>query len=126
MKLRVKGNSLRLRVSPSEVARLLKQGRIEETIYFGEGDDAKLTYALEHTAGTGAMTMRYAAQEATVVVSTDEARRWAEGEDVGMYGEVGAGDRRLEMVVEKDFACLDKSDAENADTFPHPKEGAVC
>jgi hypothetical protein len=126
MKLRVKGNSLRLRLSRSEVARLVEEGRIEETIYFGEGDDAKFTYALEHAAGVGAMTMRYRAQQATVLISTDAARRWAEGDDVGMYGEVGAGGRRLEMMVEKDFACLDRSDAENADTFPHPKLGAVC
>ena len=126
MKLRVKGNSLRLRLSRSEVAGLLKQGRIEETIYFGDGDEAKLTYALEHAIGAGAMSMRYAAQNATVVVNTDEARRWAEGDEVGLYGETGVGDRRLEMMVEKDFACLDRSDAENADTFPHPKQGAVC
>ena len=34
MKLRIQGNSLRLRITPSEMARLLANGRIEETICF--------------------------------------------------------------------------------------------
>ena len=50
MKLRIQGNSLRLRVSPSEMTRLLEAGRIEETIHFAHGGDARLTYALEHAA----------------------------------------------------------------------------
>jgi hypothetical protein len=35
MKLRAKGNSLRFRVSRSELSRLMQTGRIEETIQFG-------------------------------------------------------------------------------------------
>ena len=35
MKLRIKGNSLRFRVSPSELMRLLESGRLEESIRFG-------------------------------------------------------------------------------------------
>ncbi len=50
MKLRIKGNSLRLRVSPSEMERLLSAGRIEEIIHFAQEPDAKLTYALEQAA----------------------------------------------------------------------------
>ena len=34
MKLRIKGNSLRLRISRSEVARLLEGDCLEETIHF--------------------------------------------------------------------------------------------
>ena len=49
MKLRIKGNSLRLRVSRSEFTRFLSQSRIEETIHFGPGPEAKLTYGLEST-----------------------------------------------------------------------------
>ena len=47
MKLRIKGNSMRLRVSPSEMKRLLSAGRIEEIALFSQAPGAKLTYALE-------------------------------------------------------------------------------
>lgn len=57
MKLRIKGNSLRLRVSRSEVAKLLKGQRVEETIHFAPQSAAPLSYALEqaisnHADGT--------------------------------------------------------------------------
>ena len=126
MKLRIKGNSMRLRVSPSEVARLLNQGRVEETIHFGPEDDAKLTYALEHAPHAPEMTLRHRAQEIAVVISTKDAQEWAEGKQVGIYGGAGFGDNRLELAVEKDFACLDKSEMENRDTYPHPQQGASC
>jgi hypothetical protein len=126
MKLRIKGNSLRLRISPSEMTRLLQSGRIEETIYFGEGDSARLTYALEHRPQTMATTVRYAPREVTVVVASGEAHQWAEGQDVGLYGEAATSHGPLEIAVEKDYACLDKDDAANADTFPHPNQGTVC
>jgi hypothetical protein len=126
MKLRIKGNSLRLRVSPSEVTRLLETGRIEETIYFAAGDDARLTYALEHTPQAAGMTVRYTPQQVTVVVSSSAARQWTDGKDVGLYGETSTNDGTLELAVEKDFACLDKAAAENVDTFPHPQQGTAC
>ena len=126
MKLRIKGNSLRLRVSPSEMEQLLQSGRVEETIYFGADQDARLTYALEHGAQAGAMTLLYRPQEVTVLISSREARDWAAGNGVGLYGATGSVHGPLELAVEKDFACLDKTGAENADTFPNPKQGAVC
>src|ERR1700676_2883765 len=117
MKLRIKGNSLRLRVSPSEMMRLLDSGRIAETIHFAPDQNARLTYALEHDPQAKAMSLRYRAQEVTVVISSEDARQWASGPDVGLYGETGGAPGILELAVEKDFACLDKTGAENADTF---------
>jgi hypothetical protein len=32
----------------------------------------------------------------------------------------------LKIAVEKDWACLDDSDEDNADTFPNPNQGANC
>ena len=120
MKLRIKGNSLRLRISPSDMTRLIQSGRVEETIYFGAGDDARLTYALEHSPQTATTTLRYAPQEVTVVVASREAYQWAESHNVGLYGGTNTTHGPLELSVEKDYACLDKNDAANADTFPNP------
>jgi hypothetical protein len=60
------------------------------------------------------------------VIPSEEARRWAGTADVGLYGQVDTKAGVLELAVEKDFACLDKSEAENADTFPNPRQGAIC
>ena len=126
MKLRIKGNSLRLRITPSEMKRLLDEGRIEETIDFAPGPNGRLIYGLEHNAQTPAMAVRYTPGEVTVLVSSSAARQWAGGQDVGLYGDYLTGEAALSLAVEKDFSCLDKTDAENVDTFPHPKQGAAC
>jgi hypothetical protein len=125
MKLRIKGDSLRLRVAPTEVARLIETGRVEETIHFGLENDARLTYALEF-ASVDAIAVRYEGARVAVVLPSAMARGWAEGDDVGLYGSVEVSSGRLEIAVEKDWACLDKSDAGNADTFPNPNLGANC
>jgi hypothetical protein len=126
MKLRIKGDSLRLRVTRSEVGRLIETGRIEETIHFGPAKDANLTYALELADGPEDISLRYRPQEIAVVLSTQAARRWAEGDQVGLSVDLAVGDRVLALLVEKDFACLDRSHAGNEDTFPNPKQGTVC
>jgi hypothetical protein len=46
MKLRIQGNSIRLRVSRSELAAFVETGRLEETVYFGPQVETSLTYAL--------------------------------------------------------------------------------
>ena len=131
MKLRIKGDSLRLRISPSEVSRLLASGRIEETIRFGPARDAKLTYALSTDTRDLALrhtiiSVAHQADELVVTIDATQAKVWAEGTDVGLYANINTGNGQLEVAVEKDFACLDKSEVENLDTFPHPKEGKVC
>lgn len=126
MKLRIQGDSLRLRIAPSEMARLLKHGRVEDTIHFAPQPGAALTYALEHAANASTLAVRYETGRVTVVLASAEARAWAEGDEVGVYGTVDAGPTRLQIAVEKDWACLDKSAAENHDTFPNPNQGASC
>jgi hypothetical protein len=125
MKLRVKGDSLRLRITPSEMRSFLDQGRIADTIHFAAGSDARFTYALEHGPAPE-IVLRYQHPEAVVVIPTAQAQAWADGGEVGIYAEVPNGNGTLEISVEKDWACLDGSETENADTFPNPQQGATC
>jgi hypothetical protein len=127
MKLRIKGNSLRLRVSRSELARFQAGGRIEETIHFTAAPEATLTYALESALKPSPVTVRYGSREVTVILSKDRARIWGAENEVGVYTTLDMGPAgSLEVVVEKDFACLDRSDEDNSDAFANPLAGATC
>ena len=126
MKLRIKGNSLRLRVSRSELARYQAEGRIEETIHFTAALEATLTYALESATGPSPVSIRYEPGEVTVILSKDRASIWGAQNEIGVYTTLDMGPAgSLEVVVEKDFACLDRSDEDNSDTFANP-HGATC
>ena len=127
MKLRIKGNSLRLRVSRSELAQFQAGGRIEETIRFTADPEATLTYALESALRSSPVSVRYGSREVTVILSEDRARIWAAQNEVGVYTTLDMGPAgSLEVAVEKDFACLDRSDEDNSDTFANPHAGATC
>ena len=127
MKLRIKGNSLRLRVSRSELTRFLAGEVVSETIRFAAAPEAKLTYALARGTQASAAMVRYGSQEVTVLLSEEQAQSWSQESEVGVYTLVDiAPEGLLELIVEKDFACLDRSDADNKDTFANPLMGSTC
>ncbi len=123
MKLRIQGNSIRLRLSRPDVARLDHDGRVEETIAFGMHAGDALAYAVEASPAATGVAARLAPGRITVVLPQALAREWAATDRVGIAAEQpgvgpdGAG--VLRILVEKDFACLDRRD-EDADAFANP------
>ena len=127
MKMRIKGNSLRLRVSRSEVRRLLEGDRLEEPIHFAPEAGSMLVYALEQSPSVEAPTARYLHNTVTVLIPADQARTWCTTEQVGIQHEINLGRfGTLSLLIEKDFACLDRSDEENEDTFANPSAKPFC
>jgi hypothetical protein len=127
MKLRLKGNSLRLRVTPSEVKQLLRNGVIREYVQLTANPKDRLTYAVVSSLSGLTTTVAYQSGNITVSVPQIELEGWAGGDNVGVYAEVALSeDQLLSVAIEKDFACLDRNDAENEDTFPNPNLAVVC
>ena len=127
MKLRLKGNegnSLRLRVSRSEMQRLLRGEAIVEEVRLG--GTGVFRYALD-VGGSDSVTIAYTPGEIRISVPAGRMQAWGLESETGIYETLTVGEgSKLELVLEKDFACLDRDDADNADTFPHPHAGAAC
>ena len=98
-------------------------GRLIESVWFGAGNDTRLSYSLENSANASGINVTYMAGELRVLIEAERIGGWAYSNEIGIYDtlELGAG-RTLDVIVEKDFACLDGTDAENVDTFPNPNE----
>jgi hypothetical protein len=127
MKIRIKGNSLRLRVSRSEVARLLAGDCLEETIHFAPEASAKFTYALRQDTSVSMPAVRYAENRVAIQIPADQLNAWGVTEQVGIAEEISLGQfGSLALLIEKDFACLDGSEEDNEDTFSNPNAGAQC
>jgi hypothetical protein len=127
MKLRMQGNSIRLRVSRSELARFLETGHLQETVYFGPESGAALTCILSREEYREALGVEYSPNRIEVFLPGAEVHVWSVTEQVEIAGEIDLGIHgTLSVLVEKDFACLDRGEAENADTFPNPHAAHVC
>jgi hypothetical protein len=122
MKLRIRGNFIRLRLTRSEVDRFAADGRVEESVDFGP-DKPKFNYVLESVPAADGAFAEFANNTVFVFVPEDEARMWVRSEQVGIESSEVSG---LRVLIEKDFACLQARPGENeADAFPNP-DPAAC
>jgi len=127
MKLRIKGDSLRLRLSRSEVTRLLQGDCLEETIHFTPEARAKFTYALQQDRLVRRPVIQYTENRVAVLIPADQANAWGTTDQVGIAEDISLGSLgSLALLIEKDFACLDRNEKDNEDTFPNPNAGTTC
>src|SRR3954469_19629745 len=122
MKLRLHGNSVRLRLGQREVRRLAQEGIVEETTVFGPTATERFTYELRSPADERTVSCSFGAGRLTIAVPRALVQRWASTDDVGIDASVEAGGgEMLRILIEKDFECLDAAaDESQADAFPHP------
>lgn len=118
MKLRIKGNSLRLRLTRPEVARLDAGEAVEESTEFTP--DQVLRYRIQSGDGPDGLQASFESGVVVVTVAGSRIHRWAPSAEVGIYGSAGA----LEITVEKDFRCLTRpEERSDPDVYPHPDAG---
>lgn len=127
MKLRIKGNSIRLRLSKSEVESFGKNGQFSDKISFGISPSDKLTYSLE-TSWHEKVHALLLNGTITVFVPTEVAKNWVESDEVGIEAEQYlVNHSKLRIFVEKDFVCLKPRENEDeTDNFLHPNQGESC
>jgi uncharacterized membrane protein len=102
MKLRIKGDSLRLRVSRSEVARLLAGDCLEDTIHFAPEASAKFTYALQQEPSASRPTVQYAGSKVTILIPADQVNVWGVTDQVGIAEVISLGSvGTLALLIEK-------------------------
>jgi hypothetical protein len=121
MKLRILGDTLRLRLSQSDVQTLVADGGVEHVVHFG---GRALTYAIVLGDGDD-LAARYEGDRIVVEVPRRRGEAWASSAEVGMSAEQALDDGgALALLVEKDFKCLAPREGEAAyDGFPHPQAG---
>lgn len=124
MKLRIKGNVIRLRLTQSEVATVGAGGRVQELTLFGP--QSQFCYALE-AVDSSQVEASYTNNTLTVRVPRATANDWATTELIGISAEQRIAENvSLQLIIEKDFACLTPRGEEDADTFAHPQSGQIA
>ena len=128
MKLRIRGNSIRLRLGESEVARLAKEGCVSESTLFSALPGNQLTCTVVTSGEDKEIFARLHDHEITVTVAQGLCQAWANSAQVGLRHEQWINDHvSLSIVIEKDFRCFEPRPGEDqSDSFPNPAQGTAC
>ena len=121
LKLRIRGNSIRIRMSRREVAMLASTGSVEESVQFSANPDDRLFYVVETSHEIESARAWGANRRIGVTLPQSAALSWAETDQIGIENLQPIADTSmLRIVVEKDFQCLrPRSDEDESDNFPN-------
>lgn len=123
MKLRVRDNSIRLRLTQSEVELVRADGLVRGHVPFS--GSYSFDYVLESSPATVKPEAHMSNNVLTVRVPESEIHSWADSEEVSISArQILDGGDHLSILVEKDFACLAPREGEDeSDMYPHPQAG---
>lgn len=125
MKIRMRGNSLRLRLQRQEMKRLVTDGIVSEVVSFGP---RHFTYSVKLDSNLQAVTASLEPYGIHVIIPYDIGLRWHGSAELGLYGEMSAPHdaqaSTLKILVEKDLHCLKPRNSplweDESDAFPNP------
>lgn len=124
MKLRILDDSLRLRLTRTEVDVVSTDGLVRGRVHFAGTNT--FDYVLESSPATVKPEAHISNNVLTIRVPTMDIQNWASSEQVSIISEqvLNDGDP-LKILIEKDFACLAPRDGEDeSDMFTHPNANA--
>ncbi len=120
MKIRIKGNSVRYRLSKTDVDILTSSGHHEEETSFG---GTVLKYALKRKENAQELTSEYANNTITTYVPASFLEGWDNNDVIGIDAHMPIGDNdTLYLLIEKDFKCLDDTTEDQSDNYDNPNQ----
>lgn len=120
MKIRIKGNSIRLRLTKTDVADLKEKGMVkEETVFSFE---AVFSYALFVDADSEEINAKFKDNCVTVFLPEKEAAILTDTEEITVKNSQynGSADG-LYILIEKDLQCLDDTSEDQSDMYENTK-----
>ncbi|AYL99100.1 DUF7009 family protein [Mucilaginibacter celer] len=112
MKIRIKGNSLRYRLTKSDIAQLGNDGFLEDRTEF---TGKTLNYAIMITDDDN-LTSDFTGDKIRLNLPRKMIEELINTEKVGFMDQTGP----VSLLVEKDFTCLDNTEEDQGDNFPNP------
>ena len=122
VKLRIRDNSIRLRLTRTEVENARDEGLVSATVPFSGG--VAFDYVLESSPACVKPVAQFSNNVLTVRLPEKDVRNWADTDEVSIAAEQLLDEGgQLKILVEKDFACLAPREGEDeSDMFPHPEQ----
>ena len=120
MKMRIRGNTLRLRLTRGEVAEIEAGNGVSEQTHFPDGSILRYEMVPGQAQAAG-MQRDGDVQVIRIEVPRGAAAEWAAGDEVGLTGDGPFNVGPMAVLIEKDFTCITpRTGEEEADTYPNP------
>ncbi|MGB5497302.1 MAG: hypothetical protein WBM77_00050 [Maribacter sp.] len=120
MKIRIKENSVRYRLTQTEVKQFCENGRLAQSTEF---PTTTFTYAVKQDAIEN-LQVDFNGNTVTLMVPENFLKDWYDNDVVGLEQYVDLSDgTKFFLLLEKDFACLDNTHEDQSDKYPNPKAG---
>ncbi len=119
MKIRIRGNSVRLRLTKTEVNDLCQKGAFTEKIVFPNNT---LTYTIKAKESIENMDASYTDNCITIYIPKKDCKEWPTNTIIGFKHILNIDSvNSLSILVEKDFVCMDETVEDQSDNYPNPK-----
>ncbi|MGK7390659.1 MAG: DUF7009 family protein [Candidatus Cyclobacteriaceae bacterium M2_1C_046] len=125
MKLRIKGSTIRLRLSEPEVSKVIDGLTVQETVYFGRENIFKYSVIPDEC---DKICADYTKNTIKISIPKDKIKEWGQDDEkVGFdHTEKFAEGTSLYILIEKDYKCLTDRDEDESDLFDNPQEKHNC
>ena len=119
MKIRIRGNSIRYRLTRPEVETFCKTGYFEDSTDFG---NKKFTYALQAKEGIEMLDASFEENKIILYLDKQKSKDWFMSKKVGFSHIVTIDNgKELSLLLEKDFVCMDETVEDQSNNYPNPK-----
>jgi hypothetical protein len=118
MKIRIKGDSIRLRLTKSEIEQFATHGNVAEETHIGT---SVWRYELIRDKDATSISAAISGTTITVSMPASEAHHWSTTERVGYETNMPLENgKHLFILLEKDFKCLDNTQEDQSDMYENP------
>ena len=119
MKIRIQRNSVRFRLSKSDIDQLTRTGFLKEETAFGH---ANFGYAITRSNDHNELSATFEDGTILLIMPENQINGWAENDIVGFNAVMEINNTEsLKLLVEKDFKCLDNVTEDQSDHYENPK-----
>lgn len=120
MKIRIKDNAIRFRLTKSEVAEFCEKGCYESQTEF---NDSIFLYGLRMKESLKELSAVFNANTITLLVPKKMVADWDSNAKIGFENIQSLHNgKTLHLLVEKDFTCLENRIEDESDNYPNPKK----
>ena len=121
MKVRIKDNTIRFRLSETDLKKLYKKGKIVSRCVFGSSTEFKYSVVSKKKGNSEYLCVDLKKNHICIELASSDVKEWVKTDLEGFDAHMDNGTKEgLYVLIEKDWQCLKPRDEDESDLFPNP------